>query len=150
MRKQFFFVVDEFQSFVSSASSFSYATSERSFSSLLSEARKYGLGLVLANQYISQLDRGTSEAVFGNTGSQIAFRVGREDAEFLTKHFSLGDLSVEDFRYCPNFHGYAQFLLDGTPHLPCTIRTVPPERIMASPDVAARIRSGKSSRFLID
>jgi type IV secretory pathway TraG/TraD family ATPase VirD4 len=146
-RKQFFFIVDEFQSFVSSASSFSYTSSERSFSSLLSEARKYGLGLVLANQYISQLDQGTVQAVFGNTGSQIAFRVSRDDAELLARHFSLGELTVEDFQNCPNFHGYAHLLIDGTPHLPFTIRTIAPERIQRNPLAAEAIRSQRVARF---
>ena len=79
-RRDFFMYVDEFQNFATD-----------SFANILSEARKYRLSLVLAHQYIGQLVTATStrvrDAVFGNVGTIISFRVGAADAEFLEKEF---------------------------------------------------------------
>lgn len=75
-RKPFYFYVDEFQNFAT-----------ESFATILSEARKYGLNLTIANQYISQMIPEVSGAVFGNVGSIISFRVSPEDATFLQKYF---------------------------------------------------------------
>jgi hypothetical protein len=79
-RRDFFVYVDEFQNFTSD-----------SFASILSEARKYRLNLTLAHQYISQLnENGSSKvknAIFGNVGNLVSFRVGAEDSEFISKEF---------------------------------------------------------------
>ena len=71
-RKDFFLYVDEFQNFAT-----------ESFANILSEARKYRLSLVLAHQYIAQMEEKVRDAVFGNVGTLISFRIGAEDAEFL-------------------------------------------------------------------
>ncbi len=80
-RVPFFLYVDEFQNFVTDA-----------FESILSEARKYKLGLIIAHQYIAQLTKGQNDkvknAVFGNVGSMVAFKVGAADAEYLVKEFA--------------------------------------------------------------
>lgn len=83
-RKPYFLYVDEFQNYVS-----------KSFESVLSEARKYRLGLAVAHQYIDQLKQGwlggqidLSKAIFGNVGTMMAYKVGAPDAEFLEKEFS--------------------------------------------------------------
>lgn len=75
-RRPFYFYVDEFQNFAT-----------ESFATILSEARKYGLNLTIANQYISQMIPEVSGAVFGNVGSIISFRVSPEDATSLQKYF---------------------------------------------------------------
>jgi hypothetical protein len=75
-RADFTLVVDEFQNFATG-----------SFASILSEARKFNLSLVVAHQYIKQLDEKVADAVFGNVGTIITFRVGADDAEFLEKEF---------------------------------------------------------------
>lgn len=75
-RRPFYFYVDEFQNFAT-----------ESFATILSEARKYGLNLTIANQYTSQMIPEVSGAVFGNVGSIIAFRVSPEDATILQKYF---------------------------------------------------------------
>ncbi len=76
-RRPFYLYVDEFQNFATD-----------SFATILSEARKYGLNLTIANQYISQMSPEVKDAVFGNVGSLIAFRVGAEDAGELEKYFA--------------------------------------------------------------
>jgi hypothetical protein len=84
-RRPFYLYVDEFQNFATD-----------SFAVILSEARKYGLNLTVANQYISQMTDGVRDAVFGNVGSMISFRVSADDAPMLAKqfepHFEEGDL----------------------------------------------------------
>lgn len=75
-RRPFYFYVDEFQNFAT-----------ESFGVILSEARKYALNLTVANQYIAQMEDGVKDAVFGNVGSIISFRVSADDAEYLAKYF---------------------------------------------------------------
>lgn len=75
-RRPFYFYVDEFQNFAT-----------ESFSVILSEARKYALNLTVANQYIAQMEDSVKDAVFGNVGSIISFRVSADDAEYLAKYF---------------------------------------------------------------
>jgi len=76
-RRDFYLYVDEFQNFAT-----------ESFASILSEARKYHLALVVAHQYIQQIEEEVADAVFGNVGSLVTFRVGAEDAEFLEKWYA--------------------------------------------------------------
>jgi hypothetical protein len=75
-RRPFYLYVDEFQNFATD-----------SFAVILSEARKYALNLTIANQYISQMSEAVRDAVFGNVGSIISFRVSPDDAPFLQKYF---------------------------------------------------------------
>jgi hypothetical protein len=75
-RRPFYLYVDEFQNFAT-----------ESFAVILSEARKYGLRLTVANQYVSQMPEEVRDAVFGNVGSMVAFRVGADDAQYLSKYF---------------------------------------------------------------
>lgn len=75
-RTPFYLYVDEFQNFATD-----------SFAVILSEARKYGLNLTVANQYISQMSQPVRDAVFGNVGTIVSFRVSPDDAPFLTKYF---------------------------------------------------------------
>ena len=91
-RRQFYLYVDEFQNFATD-----------SFAVILSEARKYGLNLTVANQYISQMSQPVRDAVFGNVGTIVSFRVSPDDAPFLTKYFEpqfeAGDLIQQHGRY---------------------------------------------------
>ena len=91
-RRSFYLYVDEFQNFATD-----------SFAVILSEARKYGLNLTVANQYVSQMDPVVRDAVFGNVGSMVSFRVGADDAAFLSKYyapqFEPGDLMTLHNRY---------------------------------------------------
>jgi hypothetical protein len=97
-------------------------------SELLSEARKYRLGLILATQYCSQLGKvnGSQDdllaAIFGNVGSIITFRTGNQDAELLAKGFT-PHFSPLDIMSLPNFHGYARMNLGGQSMAPFSFRT---------------------------
>ncbi len=103
-RSDFFLYVDEFQNFTTG-----------SFAILLSEARKYRVGTVLAHQYLAQLSEETANAVWGNVGSMLAFQVGSEDAEKLAVQFSRfpGEVRQQDFGGLPKFTAYARVLVNG-------------------------------------
>jgi len=104
-RKDFYLCVDEFQNFVT-----------ESFANILSEARKYRLNLIVAHQYVNQLTvEGNStvrDAVFGNVGTIISFRVGAEDAEFLEKEFA-PIFTENDLINLPKYNIYLKLMIDG-------------------------------------
>lgn len=113
-RKDFFLFVDEFQNFATT-----------SFMNILSEARKYRLDLTLAHQYITQMSDEVREAVFGNIGTLICFRVGAEDAEFLEKEFT-PEFTAEDLVNLDRFHIYLRLMIDGLTERPFSAKTLPP------------------------
>jgi len=117
-RKDFYLYVDEFQNFVT-----------ESFASILSEARKYRLDLTIAHQYIGQLITESStnvrDAVFGNVGTLISFRVGAADAEFLEKEF-YPEFNAQDLVNLPNFNIYLKLMVDGLTSRPFSAETLPP------------------------
>jgi hypothetical protein len=100
-RHEFYLYVDEFQNFATS-----------SFEVLLSEARKYGLGLIVANQFLSQLEEGTREALLGNVGTLLSFRLGLKDAELISKYLG-GNVHVDDLLDMPKFKALVKTLIDG-------------------------------------
>ncbi len=100
-RRDFYLYIDEFQNFATD-----------SISTILSEARKYRLDLVVAHQFIAQLDDKIRDSVFGNVGSILAFRVGPQDAEFLEKQFE-PVFSRNDLINIDNLRAYARLLIDG-------------------------------------
>jgi len=112
-RRDFYLYLDEFQNFASKA-----------FISLLSEAAKYRLCLILANQYLKQLGQ-VKDAVLGNVGTIISFRLGAEDAEYLAKEFS-PEFSAEDFVNLAKFHIYLKLMVDGVVTRPFSGVTLPP------------------------
>ncbi len=113
-RKDFYLYIDEFQNFAF-----------KGIASILSEARKYRLSLVLAHQYIKQLPEEIASAVFGNIGTIMCFRVGSEDADFLEKQFSPIFTKV-DLVNIPNYNLYLKLLIDGYVSDAFNIRTFPP------------------------
>ena len=121
-RVDFYLYVDEFQNFATDA-----------FCNILSEARKYRLSLILGNQYLAQLDemvatgRSTKvrEAVFGNVGTIVSFRVGAEDAEFLEKEFTPEFLAT-DFVNLSKYNIYLKLMIDGVAGSPFSAETTPP------------------------
>ena len=122
-RKDFYLYIDEFQNF-----------STESFGSILSEARKYRLCLIIAHQYTAQLDEKVRDAVFGNVGTMIVFRVGADDADNVEKEFS-PEFTVEDFVNLPNYHIYTKLMVDGVTSRPFSARTLPPIEIETTPEV---------------
>ena len=130
-RKDFYLYVDEFQNFVTD-----------SFASILSEARKYRLCLCLAHQYIAQLVTKDSDAVrdavFGNVGTMIIFRVGAADADFLEKEFE-PEFMIQDMVSLPNYHIYLKLMVDGITSRPFSAKTLPPFKIPVTSNVAETI-----------
>jgi hypothetical protein len=111
---QFTLYVDEFQNF-----------STDSFATILSEARKYNLCLVVANQFIGQLTEQIKGAVFGNVGTLFSYRCGPEDAEYLEKQFE-PSLAANDLLNLPNLQGVVKLMTKGLPSKPFTIKPIFP------------------------
>lgn len=111
-RKPFYLFVDEIHSFIT-----------LSFADILSEARKYGLNLVLAHQYIEQLDERIRAAIFGNIGTIILFRIGAEDAKYLAQEFA-PVFNETDLINLPNFHIYLKLMIDGITSQPFSASTL--------------------------
>ena len=120
-RKDFYLYVDEFQNFATD-----------SFANILSEARKYRLNLTVAHQYTAQLENKDGskvrDAVFGNVGTMIIFRVGADDADFLEKEFE-PEFMAQDLVNLPNFHIYLKLMIDGITSRPFSASTLPPLKV---------------------
>jgi len=108
----FYLYIDEFQNITTD-----------SIPGILSEARKYKLSLTIAHQYLSQVDDKIRNAVFGNVGSMVVFRVGQEDGEFFGKQFEPA-FSAPDFVSIENRNAYAKILAHGVPQKPFNIKTL--------------------------
>ncbi|HYC79428.1 MAG TPA: type IV secretion system DNA-binding domain-containing protein [Candidatus Binatia bacterium] len=136
-RKDFYLYVDEFQNFVTD-----------SFATILSEARKYRLNLIMAHQFISQLsiekegssvqDSRMREAVFGNTGTMICFRIGVEDAPIMAKEFA-PVFNEFDVINIDRYNAYLKLMIDGTASRPFNMQTYP-KPAGASPEMAQIVR----------
>lgn len=117
-RQDFYLYVDEFQNFAT-----------ESFAGILSEARKYRLNLIVVHQYIGQLVSKEStqirDAIFGNVGTIIVFRVGATDAEFLENEFT-PEFEIQDIVNLPNYHIYLKLMVNGVTSRPFSAMTLPP------------------------
>lgn len=115
-RRPFFLYVDEFQNFATD-----------SFATILSEARKYGLNLTVANQYISQMTDTVRGAVFGNVGTMISFRVSAEDATILAQQFQ-PQFEANDLLQMHNRHFIVNMVIQGekAPAFSATTLNLPP------------------------
>lgn len=115
-RRPFYLYVDEFQNFATD-----------SFAVILSEARKYGLNLTVANQYVAQMTDEVRSAVFGNVGSLVSFRVGADDAYVLQKYFE-PQFESQDLIQLHNRHFVSAMSIDGekTPAFSATTLNIPP------------------------
>ena len=113
-RVDFSLYVDEFQNF-----------STESFATIMSEARKYHLNLIVANQFTTQLTEEIRDAVFGNMGSIVSFRVGQNDVEALAHYFQ-PYFEQEDILRVPNHNAIVRTLVNGVPTQPFSMSTLPP------------------------
>lgn len=113
-RRDFSLYVDEFQNFATD-----------SFADILSQARKYHLNLIVANQFSTQLKEEVRDAVFGNVGTVVSFRVGTEDAEFLAKQFQ-PVFNIDDLQFLPNYNTAVRMMIGGVPVQPFSMATLPP------------------------
>ena len=96
-----------------------------SLAGMLQESRKYHLGLVMANQYLEQLDERVQQAILGNIGTLITFRVGVRDAKILADEF-FPEFSVEDLVSLPRGHIYLRLMIDGVVSRGFSAATLPP------------------------
>lgn len=142
-RSDFYLYIDEFQNFLT-----------ESMQIILSEARKYRLCLILAHQFIGQLiknnDTKFKDAIFGNVGSKVAFRIGVDDAEALSKEFA-PVFSPHDFLNVPNQNCYVKLLIDGANPPGFNMKTVDFHKIpgvpQSSPELAEAIRKLSALKY---
>lgn len=113
-RRDFCLFVDEFQNFAT-----------ESFESILSEARKYRLNLVLGNQFMTQLTDKIREAIIGNVGTVISGRIGVTDAELMVKKFQ-PVFDAEDLTKLPNYQSIASVMINNVPSAPFSMALLPP------------------------
>ncbi|HBI17234.1 MAG TPA: hypothetical protein DDY52_03780 [Candidatus Moranbacteria bacterium] len=141
-RKNFYLTVDEFQNFVT-----------ESFANILSEARKYRLNLLVAHQYINQLVTDSSsvvkDAIFGNVGTIVSFRVGAEDAEFLEKEFE-PVFMMNDIVNLPKFSIYLKLMIDGIAGNAFSATALPPIDIAGTSENAQKVIKISRERYAKD
>ena len=126
-RIPFFLYVDEFQNFITDV-----------FATILSESRKYKLGLSITNQYIEQLDEKIRAAVVGNAGTLIGFRMGAADAEFFVKEFD--PLKPDDLTSIDKYNFYIKELIDGAPSRPFNGQSIWPDDYDGNPELGKAIK----------
>ncbi len=138
-RKDFFLYIDEFQNFTTD-----------SIAQILSEARKYGLGLIIAHQYIGQLskrgDTTIKDAVFGNVGTMMTFKVGSEDAEYLKKEFA-PVFNEYDLINVEKFTTYVKLLIDNTTSRPFSMKTPWPLFGEVNEEMPGRIKHMSRTKY---
>ena len=113
-RVDFSLYVDEFQNF-----------STDSFATIMSEARKYHLNLIVANQFTTQLSEEIRDAVFGNMGTIVSFRIGQNDVDSITRYFQ-PVFDSDDLLRVPNYNTIVRTLIGGVPTQPFSMSTLPP------------------------
>lgn len=113
-RRDYTLYLDEFHNFTTQSLTF-----------MLSELRKYRLALVLSNQYLTQLTPFIRDAILGNVGTIIVFRIGAVDAEFLAPEFA-PEIKIGDFTNLANFHIYLRMMIDGSMSRPFSAITLSP------------------------
>ncbi len=129
----FYLYIDEFQNVTTD-----------SIATILSEARKYKLGLIIAHQFIKQLDEKIKDAVFGNVGTICSYRVGSEDAEFLEKQFT-PVFTAQDLMNVDNFNALLKMLSNNKPERPFNITVEKPEG--GSPETIETLKQLSYTRF---
>ena len=133
-RVDFSLYVDEFQNF-----------STDSFATIMSEARKYHLNLIVANQFTTQLTDEIRDAVFGNMGTIVSFRVGQNDVEALSKYFQ-PSFDADDLLRVPNFNTIVRTLIGGVPTQPFSMATLPALG-MPNPRLAAALKQLSAAKY---
>jgi energy-coupling factor transporter ATP-binding protein EcfA2 len=116
-RRDYYLYLDEFHSFTT-----------LSLAQMLSELRKYRLNLILAHQYLAQLEIPIKDAILGNAGTMIAFRIGATDAELIAPEFA-PEITATDLTNLPNYHIYLKMMIDGAVSKPFSAVTITPDSI---------------------
>lgn len=134
-RKDFYLYVDEFQNFTTD-----------SVATILSEARKYKLNLILAHQYMPQLKEEIRDAVIGNVGTMVSYRIGTGDAEFFEKHFQ-PEFSKFDLTNLDNFQYITRMMIEGKVASPFKVNAPKPapgnEEVAKAARKASKLKYGK-------
>jgi len=135
-RKDMYLYIDEFQNFTTD-----------SIATILSEARKYRLNLIIAHQFIKQLKEGIRDSVFGNVGSLVSFRIGPDDAEFMKNKFE-PVFSPQDLMNIDNLNAYANLLVNGQTTQPFNIK-LETERVFGAgnPEMTEYLRQLSRSKY---
>lgn len=137
-RRDFNLYIDEFQNFTTD-----------SIATILSEARKYRLNLTVAHQFIGQLTDNIKNAVFGNVGSMLVFRVGVQDAEFLVKQFE-PVFNQNDLLNIDNLNAYAKLLIGGQTSRPFNLRVGTMSWGGGNRDLAAKLKEHSRMKYGAD
>ncbi len=138
LRKPFYLYIDEFQNFAT-----------KSFATILSEARKYKLSLIVANQYTSQLDETIKDAIFGNVGTIFSFTLGYDDASVMTSQFK-EMVSTNDLISLPKFTAYTRLMVDGISSDPFSMKTLPPFTSEGDVEYIEKIRNQSRQRYAME
>ena len=137
-RRDFNLYIDEFQSFTTD-----------SIASILSEARKYGLSLTMAHQFVAQLTEKIRDAVFGNVGSMLVFRVGIQDAEFLVKQFA-PVFDENDLTNIDNLNAFAKVMIRGETSQPFNIKIETTSWAKGDPARAEQMKTSSREKYGAD
>ncbi|HKL44545.1 MAG TPA: DUF87 domain-containing protein [Candidatus Absconditabacterales bacterium] len=137
-RRDFYLYIDEFQNFAT-----------RAFATILSEARKYRLSLIVANQFTSQLQEEVRDAIFGNVGTIMAFTLGKDDAEIISGQFK-DAVSTNDLISLPMFTAYLKLMVDGISSDPFSMRTNPLPTPEGSLELIDKIRKQSRQRYAME
>ncbi len=139
-RRDFYLYIDEFQNF-----------STESFANILSEARKYRLNLIMAHQYITQMEETVRDAVFGNVGTIIAFRVGAMDAEFMEPEFQPVFAQL-DLVNLTKYEVYLKLMIDGVASEAFSAKTLPPieDEVPHYPETREKVIKASRERYAND
>ncbi|AHB41028.1 hypothetical protein P148_SR1C00001G0221 [candidate division SR1 bacterium RAAC1_SR1_1] len=135
LRREFYLYIDEFQNFAS-----------ESFTTILSEARKYKLALIVANQYISQLMPEIKDAIFGNVGTTVCMTIGSDDASQMTSQFK-NMAEVNDLISLPKYTAYTRLMIDGISSDPFSMKTLPPIKAEGSLETIDKVRKQSRQRY---
>lgn len=133
-REDFSLYVDEFQNFAT-----------ESFESILSEARKYRLNLILGNQFMTQLTDKIREAIIGNVGTVISGRIGITDAEILVKKFA-PTFDAEDLTKMPNYQSVTSVMVNNVPSAPFSMSFVPPMG-QSNPELSSALKRLSAAKY---
>ncbi len=137
-RKDFYLYIDEFQNFATD-----------SFESILSEARKYRLSLIVANQYTSQIQENVRNAIFGNVGTIFSFWLGYDDATMMSLQYK-EVIDANDLLSLPKYTAYTKLMVDGVTSEPFSMKSLPLPDPVASEEIKAKIKEQSRQRYAMD
>lgn len=137
-RRDFYLYIDEFQNFATD-----------SFENILSEARKYRLSLIVANQFTSQIQENVRDAIFGNVGTIVSFGLGYDDATIMSSQYK-ELITPNDLLSLPKFKWYIKLMIDGVTADPFSMTTFPLPQSELSAEIKQKIRAQSRQRYSME